>query len=47
MSSIPEKQRKQIEFIDEIYDKIVLKKKDFQPYSSSNTNEEADDDKEN
>ena len=25
---MPEKQRKQIEFIDEIYDKIVLNKKD-------------------
>ena len=47
MQSIPEKQRKQIEFIDEIYDKIVLKKTEFQPYSSSNLKEEADEDKEN
>jgi hypothetical protein len=47
--SIPEKQRKQIEFIDEIYDKIVLKKNDASCSASSNLKHAVidNDDKEN
>ena len=47
MQSIPEKQRKQIEFIDEIYDKIVLKKKDSSHASSNLKEETENEDKEN
>jgi hypothetical protein len=53
--NMPEKQRRQIEFIDEIYNKVVLKKQETETkqarnvgeISSSATDGPATDDKEN